>query len=233
MNFIPILYIYCPQARVAPVFFPRPSLTSSPLPLLTYIPQQLEQELTRAQEELTSQRATLEKAWGDEKELKRILTEMTFEQGSLQNQLNEDQALSRGLAGIKADFEQRESVLTATKKQLQEALTRANFEAGLREDSLRAELGDMRKRWQDAVSRTEGLAADMHESTSPLLRQIKALQEEARGKAGIWASAEEALTERARIAEGLARGAEAGRVLLGEKVEGLTTKVGELEVQLR
>ena len=165
--------------------------------------------------------------------MKRMLSEMTFEQGSLQTQLNEDQTPSRGLAEIKSDFEQRESVLTATNKQLQAALTRANFEAGLREDSLRAELGDMRKRWQDAVSRTESLAADMHESTSPLLRQIKALQEEARGKAGVWASTEEALTERARTAEGSAREAEAGRGLLMEKLEGLTTNVGELEVQLR
>ena len=47
----------------------------------------------------------------------------------------------------------------------------------------------MRKRWQDAVSRTETLAADMHESTAPLLRQIKALQEEARIRAMAWASA--------------------------------------------
>lgn len=54
---------------------------------------------------------------------------------------------------------------------------------------MRQELADMRKRWQDAVSRTETLAADMHESTSPLLRQIKALQEEARIKASAWASA--------------------------------------------
>lgn len=41
---------------------------------------------------------------------------------------------------------------------------------GHREDALRQELCDMRKRWQDAVSRTETLAADMHESTAPLLR---------------------------------------------------------------
>ena len=182
-------------------------------------------------------------------------------------------ALSKGLAGIKQDFQQRESVLQATNKQLQEALTRTNFEAGLREDSLRQELGEMRKRWQDAVSRTEGLAADMHESTAPLLRQIKALQEETRYKAQAWyvckctcildsvytythtnthihththtyiltifiptkknrVSAEEALTERARTAEGLARTAEAGRVQVGEKVEELTAKVGELELQL-
>lgn len=80
-------------------------------------------------------------------------------------------------------------MLQATNKQLQDALTRASFEAGLREDTVRQELAEMRKRWQDAVSRTESLAADMHESTSPLLRQIKALQEEARIRASAWASA--------------------------------------------
>ncbi len=196
----------------------------------------LEQELGKAQEELASQRAALDKAWGEEKEMKRLVSQMTAttttEHGTA-GQEDEGKAVSQGLAGIKQDFEQREAVLTATNKQLQEALTRANFEAGLCEDALRQELSDMRKRWQDAVSRTEGLAADMHESTAPLLRQIKALQEEARVKAGAWTSAEEALTERARTAEGLARGAEAGRLQLGEKVEALTSKVGELEVQLQ
>lgn len=60
---------------------------------------------------------------------------------------------------------------------------------GLREDALRQELADMRKRWQDAVSRTDTLAADMHESTAPLTRQIKALQEEARVRSTAWSSA--------------------------------------------
>jgi len=68
-----------------------------------------------------------------------------------------------------------------------------NIYSGLREDAVRQELADMRKRWQDAVSRTETLAADMHESTAPLLRQIKALQEEARVRATAWASAGERL----------------------------------------
>lgn len=39
----------------------------------------------------------------------------------------------------------------------------------------------MRKRWQDAVSRTETLAADMHESTAPLLRYIYIFQVESGG----------------------------------------------------
>jgi TATA element modulatory factor len=61
--------------------------------------------------------------------------------------------------------------------------------SGLREDALRQELADMRKRWQDQVARHETLAADMHESTTPLTRQIKALQEEARVRSLAWASA--------------------------------------------
>jgi hypothetical protein len=175
----------------------------------------MEQELTRAHDELATQRSALDKAWAEEKDLKRLVSEMTTHTSTTSLHSSDGStdtdnthtdtdththkdstttttttthatALSKGLAGIKQDFQQRESVLQATNKQLQEALTRTTFEAGLREDSLRQELGEMRKRWQDAVSRTEGLAADMHESTAPLLRQIKALQEETRHKAQAW-----------------------------------------------
>ena len=69
-------------------------------------------------------------------------------------------------------------------------------QASLREDALRSELADMRRRWQDATSRSEGIAAHVHESTAPLLRQIRALQEEGRHRAAAWASAEAALNER-------------------------------------
>lgn len=49
----------------------------------------------------------------------------------------------------------------------------------------------------------------MHESTSPLLRQIRALQEEGRARASAWASAESALSDRAIAAEESASVAEA------------------------
>lgn len=69
----------------------------------------------------------------------------------------------------------------------------------------------MRRRWQDATQRSEGIAADVHESTSPLLRQIRALQEEGRARAQAWAQAEQSFVDRAATAEEAARAAEASR----------------------
>ena len=64
-------------------------------------PDQLEAELNKAKDEIGSQKAALEKAWGDEKDLKRMISEMTAEHGSLLNQLDEDKALTKGLEGIR------------------------------------------------------------------------------------------------------------------------------------
>ena len=66
----------------------------------------------------------------------------------------------------------------------------------------------MRRRWQDATSRSEEIAADVHESTTPLLRQIRALQEDGRARAQAWASAEASFMERSAMAEDAARAAE-------------------------
>jgi hypothetical protein len=61
----------------------------------------VEAELVRSREELSSQKAALERAWGEEKELKRMITDMTAEHGSLLNQIDGDKNLARGLEGIK------------------------------------------------------------------------------------------------------------------------------------
>ena len=76
------------------------------------------------------------------------------------------------------DQGQREALLLATQRKLEGSLTRHQHEAALREEVLRGEVNDMRRRWQDATSRSEEIAADVHESTAPLLRQIRALQDE-------------------------------------------------------
>ena len=83
------------------------------------------------------------------------------------------------------------------------------LQAALREEALRGEVNDMRRRWQDATSRSEEIAADVHESTAPLLRQIRALQDEGRARAQAWASAEASFMERAASAEEAAQRAEA------------------------
>jgi len=73
---------------------------------------------------------------------------------------------------------------------LEEKLKRAEREAHLREESLRQEIQDLRKRWQDAIRRADTLSMDLQESTAPLLRQIQSAEKQARVRSAAWAEVE-------------------------------------------
>ena len=112
------------------------------------------------------------------------------------------------------------SYQSAMLRDLDEKLKRCEKEANLREDALRQEVSDLRKRWQDAVRRSDskcflsliiilfklmsvadvisylhfpGLSLDIQECTAPLMRQIKAAERQARTKAAAWAEVESKL----------------------------------------
>jgi hypothetical protein len=69
-------------------------------------------------------------------------------------------------------------------------------EAGLREDALRHEVNEIRKRWQDAVRRADALSMDMiQSSTSPLLRQLESAERQSRARASAAAEIETKLRE--------------------------------------
>lgn len=123
------------------------------------------------------------------------------------------------------DVEQREAILKATSKQLQDSLQRQMSEFTIREERyhiwfyyfsfkacnfqavsndccrLREELNEMRKRWQEAVSSRENLTTELSSSTAPLLRQISQLQETLQNKTTAWQSVESSLSESAFKAE--------------------------------
>jgi TATA element modulatory factor len=63
-------------------------------------------------------------------------------------------------------------------------------EAAVREDSLRVEIDDLRKRWQDSVRRADTLSVDMQANTAPLLRQIDSINKQSRIRATAWAELE-------------------------------------------
>ena len=56
-------------------------------------------------------------------------------------------------------------------KDLELKLHTSECEANVREDSLRHEVNELHKRWQDAVWRADGLSMDVQLSTAPLLQQ--------------------------------------------------------------
>ena len=95
------------------------------------------------------------------------------------NKANETESFRR-------DLEQREAILRATNKQLQDSLQRQMNESSIREERMREELSETRRRWQEAISSREALASELGGAATPLLRQITALQETLRVKTDNW-----------------------------------------------
>jgi hypothetical protein len=65
--------------------------------------------------------------------------------------------------------------------------------AAIREDALRHEVTELRKRWQDAVRRADTLSMDVQSSTAPLLRQLESADRQNRVRAAAWAELENSL----------------------------------------
>lgn len=63
-------------------------------------------------------------------------------------------------------------------------------EASMREDALRQEVSELRKRWQDAVRRADALSMDVQNSTGPLLRQLESMERQSRSRAAAWTELE-------------------------------------------
>ena len=165
----------------------------------------VEAELKAARDDAAATKDALHAAWGESKELKRERHALRAKVEHMESTLQNDAESKRVGDEARRESRERESALEAQIAQLQASLTRATQEAGVREDTLRDELADVRARWQDAVARAETIAEEVRESSTPLLHQIKALQEEARARARTWAATESMLTERATTAETAAR----------------------------
>jgi myosin heavy subunit len=167
----------------------------------------LEAELAVKVEELGQQKRALDAAWTENADLKRVITDLRAQREDAKT--NSDDVV-RKMSDLEAqlrDIEQREAVLRATNKQLQETVQRHTAESAMREDRLREEVTDARKRWQDAISTRESMATEISQATGPLLRQISNLQESMKLKSESWQSIESSLLERAIRAEGLAEAA--------------------------
>ena len=161
----------------------------------------LQQECDSRQEELNTARAALTKAAEDAAAQQLLLQSITQEQQALKRQVDATQCAALETDAHRRDVESREGLLRATNAQLQEGLAHHMADAAAREERLREELQDMRKRWQEALSAREALVAEMNGASAPLLRQLTQLQETLRVRSEAWQAAESALSERALRAE--------------------------------
>jgi predicted nucleic acid-binding Zn-ribbon protein len=146
----------------------------------------LETELAGKADELAIQRKALESSWTEISDLKKIISELKAEKDDLQNQIGAGANKVVATESTRRDLEQREAILRATNKQLQDSLQRQMSESVAREERMREELNDTRKRWQEAVSSRESLASEVSGATTPLLRQVSSLQENLRVKSEGW-----------------------------------------------
>ena len=73
---------------------------------------------------------------------------------------------------------------------LEAKLRTSEREANMREDSLRHEVAELRKRWQEAVRRCDALSIDLQQSSAPLMRQLESTERQNRARASAWAELE-------------------------------------------
>lgn len=200
----------------------------------------LEVEINTKNEEFASQRRALENSWNEINELKRIIAELKAERDDLRKRIGEGTSKVMETESSRRDIEQREAVLRATNKQLQDSLQRQMQESSQREDRLHNELNAMRQRWQEAISGREAMASELGQATAPLLRQISTLQDSIRLKNEQWQNLESSLSERALRAENSSELAEHKRLLIEEKLTTISSsynminsKVSEYQNQLQ
>jgi len=141
----------------------------------------LEGELVAAKEESEKQRAS-------NLDLNQQLKEIKEERKELKKEVEEARA------GAALELEGESNKLRRERDDmlgdLEAKLHTSEREANVREDALRHEVSELRKRWQDAVRRAEDLSMDVQQSTAPLLRQLESTERQNRARATAWAEME-------------------------------------------
>ena len=191
----------------------------------------LECELNTKKDELLSTKKSLDASWVESKELKRQCAELKAEMGDMTKQLGDNTNKVELTQSSIRDTENRENVLRATNSQLQDSLQRHMSESSAREERLREELGETRKRWQDAVTSREALSAEMTTSAAPLLQQISSLQDLLRSKSEGWNTVESSLSERAIKAEGACEVSGHKREIAEERASSLQLQLDNLAIK--
>ncbi|KAI9980503.1 hypothetical protein PInf_030135 [Phytophthora infestans] len=114
---------------------------------------------------------------------------------------------------------------------LQDNVRDLEEEAARREEMARAEVADLKRKWQDAVARVDMLGQSVSEATQPLLRQIHSLQEEQRTRQESWKATEAALLAQIEEATEQRRAVEQEKLLMEQEVQELRRKVEESELE--
>jgi len=165
----------------------------------------LEQDLKRMKEDLASARKGEAKAVKLENELASLKEEADRKE-------NTNMSLQQNIKELKAENKELVKDLESTQKgamldskresnklkkehgdmvsEMEVKLRTLEKDASVREDALRQEVDELRRRWQDAVRRADALSMDVQNSTAPLLRQLESMERQNRARAAAWAELE-------------------------------------------
>jgi hypothetical protein len=165
----------------------------------------LEADLKKVKEDLNAARRGESQASKLENELQTLKEEADRKDASnllLQQQIKELKAekkeLRQGMEAVqKGALVEAKRESNKMKKEhsdllaeMEVKLRASERDASVREDTLRTEVTELRKRWQDAVRRADALSMDVQSSTAPLLRQLESIERQNRVRAAAWAELE-------------------------------------------
>ena len=141
----------------------------------------LESDLSQAREDLERKGSTI-----------LALEQQLKEQKAEIKELIEELETAREGAAIDSQMQQEKLLKhhEDTVKDLEQKLHSTERDAAVREDALRHEVDELRKRWQDAVRRADALSMDIQSSTAPLMRQLESAERQNRVRAAAAAEIE-------------------------------------------
>jgi TATA element modulatory factor len=142
---------------------------------------QLDSDLRNIREESEKRASTILLLEQEVKELK-----------AANKELHDELNVSRKGAAIETEQERKRLIMEHGRvlSDMEAKLQVCEREAAIREDALRIEIDEIRKRWQDAVRRADALSLDVQASTAPLLRQLESTNKQNRIRATAWAELE-------------------------------------------
>lgn len=120
--------------------------------------------------------------------LEQTVKELKGSESGLRNELAE----ARKGAAVETEQERKKLIVEHNHlvSDLETKLRSVERDAVVREDALRNEVDELRKRWQDAVRRADSLSVDVQSSTAPLLRQLESANKQSRSRAVAWTELE-------------------------------------------
>ncbi|OWZ00924.1 hypothetical protein PHMEG_00027783 [Phytophthora megakarya] len=121
--------------------------------------------------------------------------------------------------------------LQQTLQFLQDNVRDLEQEAARREEMARAEIADLKRKWQGAVARVDMLGQSVSEATQPLLRQIHALQEDQRARQENWKTTESTLVTRVDEATEQRRAIEQEKLDMEQQLRELQRRMDNNELE--